>query len=142
MISLVTTRDEMLRMQLEEVNHAGNIHIAQYKPEFVFDLLAENSDKDRMRVGDYWVGTGSDRYKLFQQSCRCVSCGTDGTVMCLDVKGSLSRRAHFNLYGITYSGRCVMLTKDHIVPKAKGGGNEMSNYQTMCETCNHQKGSS
>ena len=38
-------------------------------------------------------------------------------------------------------GQEVLFTKDHIVPKSKGGGNQMHNYQTMCTTCNIEKGS-
>lgn len=32
------------------------------------------------------------------------------------------------------------LTLDHIVPLARGGGNEIENLQTMCLTCNMRKG--
>lgn len=41
---------------------------------------------------------------------------------------------------------CVMcgsgeqLTLDHIVPLSQGGGNKLSNLQTMCESCNSAKG--
>jgi hypothetical protein len=34
----------------------------------------------------------------------------------------------------------VKLTKDHIVPKSKGGNNRFRNYQTMCGPCNSKKG--
>ena len=39
---------------------------------------------------------------------------------------------HFNLYGVNNLGEEVMFTKDHIIPKSKGGKNHVSNYQTMC----------
>lgn len=32
------------------------------------------------------------------------------------------------------------MTKDHIIPKSKGGIDDLSNYQTMCERCNKEKG--
>ena len=35
----------------------------------------------------------------------------------------------------------LMLTKDHIVPRSQGGGDEESNIQTVCWTCNQLKGS-
>jgi 5-methylcytosine-specific restriction endonuclease McrA len=34
----------------------------------------------------------------------------------------------------------VILHVDHIVPRCKGGGNEMSNLQTLCSWCNLGKG--
>lgn len=45
-------------------------------------------------------------------------------------------------------GRCVKcgsrdrLTVDHIVPRARGGTNDPANLQTLCHTCNQEKGSS
>jgi 5-methylcytosine-specific restriction endonuclease McrA len=32
------------------------------------------------------------------------------------------------------------MTKDHIVPKSKGGKDMLSNTQTMCVICNTKKG--
>lgn len=31
------------------------------------------------------------------------------------------------------------MTKDHIMPKSKGGADSLSNYQTMCLPCNEAK---
>jgi len=39
------------------------------------------------------------------------------------------------------SGHEVLMTKDHIIPKSKGGKNTLKKYQTMCTHCNCRKGS-
>lgn len=133
----------MLRAQLSEINHRGLIHVAQYSPAEVFSMV--ETGEPGIELHGFAVGLGSQRYQVFARSCTCVTCGLEGTVMCLDrnkykKRQTSSKRAHFNLYGITRSGRVVMLTKDHIVPKSKGGANTLDNYQTMCDDCNNRKG--
>ena len=49
---------------------------------------------------------------------------------------------HFNLYALDADGNEVLMTKDHIVPKSKGGEDKGINYQTMCYPCNYVKGDS
>ena len=48
-------------------------------------------------------------------------------------------KPHFNLYGLEDEEE-VMFTKDHIIPKSKGGRTHISNMQTMCSNCNNAKG--
>lgn len=127
----------MLRMQLNDSRHSGNTHIAQFTPEFVFDLMEK---EDRVKLYELKINLASQRYKVFKKSCACAYCGVVGRIMCLDVKRTRRSNGHFNLYGIKPSGQVVMLTKDHIIPKSSGGLNIIDNYQTLCEPCNINKG--
>ena len=38
------------------------------------------------------------------------------------------------------NGEEILMTKDHILPRSKGGIDDISNYQTMCKLCNEAKG--
>lgn len=82
----------------------------------------------------YTVKTGSHRLQLFKKSRTCVTCGIVGTHFVLE-KDHNHLRPHLNLY--SHDG--ILMTKDHIIPRSKGGKDIMSNYQTMCVKCNGQK---
>jgi len=87
------------------------------------------------------VSMGSHRYQLFAtKGTECVRCGIIGTYFALE-RGHKDNpnRYHFNLYGTNKQGHEVMITKDHIVPRSKGGKNKLANYQPMCYRCNQRK---
>jgi 5-methylcytosine-specific restriction endonuclease McrA len=86
------------------------------------------------------VKMGSSRYRCFAKfGITCVCCGIEGRYFALE-RDYKSARFHFNLYAIDADGDEILMTKDHIVPKSKGGKNHLSNYQPMCVTCNRDKG--
>lgn len=85
----------------------------------------------------------SQRYQTFLNSgIVCVTCGIEGSFFGVEAfpPDILEGYYHVNLYAIKDGGE-VLMTKDHIVPKSKGGKNHLSNYQTMCSVCNVEKGS-
>jgi len=86
----------------------------------------------------------SDRYKtFFTKGYKCVTCGIQGEYFALE-KDAISKtnKYHLNLYAKDKSGEEVLMTKDHILPKSKGGKCIVDNYQTMCTICNFNKGNS
>lgn len=119
----------------------------QYGIEEVFGLIGEEyllrkTDSDQIRsdmiVDGFHVRPISLRYMTFyQKGVKCACCGKVGTHfrLCGD---PMTQRRHFNLFADDGS----LFTKDHIVPKSKGGRNHVDNMQPMCEECNLSKGSS
>ena len=92
-----------------------------------------------IQVEGHDVYTTSLRYKTFiEKGYRCVCCGRTGAYYALEkAVESKKNRAHFNLY----SNDGVLMTKDHILPRSKGGKDCIENMQTMCTICNSAKGS-
>ena len=82
----------------------------------------------------YVVRLKSLRYETFKKSLQCCCCGLEGEFFKLEMIED-DPAPHFNLYGVK-NGKHIMFTKDHIVPKSKGGKDHISNMQTMCEPCN------
>lgn len=89
------------------------------------------------------IPMGSHRYQLYaEKGVVCTKCGIKGRFFALE-RGHKDnpQKPHFNLYAIdNRTGKEVMMTKDHIRPRASGGRNKLSNYQPMCFPCNQRKG--
>lgn len=96
------------------------------------------------------VKVSSLRMELFRQNPKCVTCHRVGTLWLLEAHRK-NERPHLNLYHVEDEGSClewkklcvdglVMMTKDHIIPRAAGGPTNLDNLQTMCTICNGKKG--
>ena len=106
----------------------------------------QTKSEERVRKYPFFIGNighmvnvRSKRYQVFMKSTKCACCGLEGDFMGLDllarVQDSQNEFPHFNLYGYA-RGELILMTKDHILPKAKGGKDHASNFQTMCTLCN------
>lgn len=83
----------------------------------------------------------SVRYKCFK-TCGviCAGCGIQANFFRKEKDvGQEKEIYHFNLYALDDNNEEILMTKDHIIPKSKGGANHISNYQTMCTHCNLKK---
>lgn len=85
------------------------------------------------------INLKSDRLKLFSNSQTCVACQLTAEFFAVERDIKETGKYHLNMYGIC-DGEEVLFTKDHIIPKSKGGPDNMSNYQVMCYPCNYNKG--
>jgi len=113
--------------------------IAMYPAEDILSSVGEKTEMEIKVDGKvYLVKLGSLRLRTFKENDTCVCCGRVGTVMGLDLPIG-SPRPHFNLYHKDKKGKRTLMTKDHIIPKSRGGKNHISNMQTMCCDCNLKK---
>lgn len=108
-----------------------------FPKNFKLKKIKRNYDGDDIKMG-------SQRYYVFKESLCCTFCGIKGQFFAkerhLNKKGQpCSESFHMNLYAINEDGEDVLMTKDHIIPKAKGGRDVLSNYATSCFICNELK---
>lgn len=98
------------------------------------------------------VKVSSLRLELFRQNPKCVSCHRIGSLWILESHHRMEP-PHLNLYHVGDEDQCgewkklckdglVLMTKDHIIPRSKGGPTNLENLQTMCAICNGKKGNS
>ena len=116
------------------------VHLSEFRLDEVFPFITVEESKQEFKVGEqsYFVRMSSDRYHVFKANPNCVSCGLAGNKLILDMNPG-DQSPHFNLYA-EEDGRLVLMTKDHVLAKSKGGTDDLSNFQTMCCVCNNLKG--
>lgn len=67
--------------------------------------------------------------------------GLTGSLFRLESSSKKDPLPHLNLYA-KLNNKLVLMTKDHIYPKSKGGSDKSFNLQTMCHDCNNLKADS
>lgn len=96
------------------------------------------------------VKVSSLRMELFRQNPKCVACHRVGHLWILEAHRRFET-PHLNLYHVQEEEETgdwknlaknglVLMTKDHIIPRSKGGPTTLENLQTMCAICNSKKG--
>lgn len=116
-------------------------HSIEEVREVVKDILFYK-DKRYAKVeldGDIIKGNSQRYQTFFTKGTKCVCCGIEGKYFAKE-KVACDKSYHLNLYAIDENGKEVLMTKDHILPKSKGGQDHVENYQPMCVRCNKAKG--
>jgi 5-methylcytosine-specific restriction endonuclease McrA len=114
-----------------------NSVLASFRPDEIWPFLGSSTVKAAMPYAGWQVKTHSMRLHLFRQNPTCVVCGLTGSIFLLELSPG-QQRPHLNFYAEQGSG-VTLMTKDHIVPRSKGGSDYLQNLQTMCVTCNFLK---
>jgi len=119
----ITLNDTMIR---------ASIHNLESILPFIGETERINLDNDSVRVT-------SLRLLCFKlHGIKCVKCGIEGKFFAKE-KTKKDVSYHLNLYAVRENEE-ILMTKDHIVPKCKGGKENIENMQTMCCECNEEKG--
>jgi len=125
------------------IRHA-KVEIDEVLPHIKFFWGARH-EKALLQCG-YAVGVTSLRMKTFYQQSssksgiHCKACGLKAQFFAVEsFSGSLLPSVHANLYGMRGDTE-VLFTQDHVLPKARGGKDNLNNSQVMCQPCNSRKG--
>lgn len=134
-----------IRLHEFKPKHDNLIRKSTYSIDEVYhkvkDILFEK-DRRLAKVdfdGDLIKGNSQRYQTFFTKGCKCAVCGIEGKYFAKE-KFADQSTYHLNLYAVDDNGDEILMTKDHILPRSKGGIDDISNYQTMCKLCNEAKG--
>lgn len=134
-----------VKMLLKDFNPTKLIRKETYSIEEVRDKVKDvlfEKDKRLAKVdfdGDLIKGNSQRYQTFFTKGCKCVVCGIEGKYFAKE-RHLQDKSYHLNLYAVDDNDDEILMTKDHIIPRSKGGIDDISNYQTMCRLCNEAKG--
>jgi 5-methylcytosine-specific restriction endonuclease McrA len=107
------------------------------------EVFKHFSTSIKIKFGEESCRVESLRIQTFKEKgITCATCGIKGKFFVVSAnrkkKGS-SNNWHLSLVA-EKNGKYVLMTKDHVLAKSKGGPDHISNMQTMCTVCNYEKG--
>jgi hypothetical protein len=113
-------------------------NIKDYSIEYIFELI-KAKPREKWYMDDENIRLKLERVKFFRsRGIECVRCGVKGTHFSIREDNGGNR--HVDLYGYTDEGLEVLINRDHIIPKSRGGADNYENMQPMCMVCNSMKG--
>lgn len=138
--NVLSCKDIEIQLELAEYNRKS-IHSIESIKSLTEGVLFEKDKRNAKMLldGDSIKGNSQRFQTFFTKGVRCVCCGIEGKYFAKE-KGIRDISYHLNLYALDDDGNEVLMTKDHIIPRSKGGTNTLENYQPMCYICNIKKG--
>lgn len=115
------------------------IQVATYTVDEVFSAMEVTQGKSVLPDGVVFRRNNARLVLFHTKGVACVRCGVEGNLFVLETQNE-TIKPHLNLYAVVPGGKRILMTKDHIQPKSKGGANEQVNYDPMCSPCNGKKG--
>jgi len=111
------------------------------------EVLSQVTENTPIYTSGYFDGAevniGMLNIRLYAaKGCDCIHCKLEGKFFRVERMGrgnSIFNEWHLNLYGVNDYGTEILMTKDHIHARSKGGTDEIKNLQPMCEICNVKK---
>ena len=116
----------------------GKRNNVQYSIEEVFIAISQSEDHKKFTLDGVTYTLTSTTRSLYNKGTTCVECGLSAEkfVGTIAHNGSIKR----GLVAVAkVKNQYVKFTRDHIIPRSKGGCNHSGNIQIMCEPCNVAK---
>jgi hypothetical protein len=136
-----------MNFKMPKYNRHSTVKLAevfQVMHEALNSLPHSNRRKpSRQPINGQAVGISSLRLQtFFNHGTTCSCCGLEASHFAIERNDADELRNspyHLNLWGVNSEGEEVLFTHDHILARALGGKDNLSNTQTMCTICNFEK---
>lgn len=107
---------------------------------YILPKVSDNTENIEL-IQNYPIRLFSKRLQVFKyKGTICKFCNLEAQYFVIEQHKKNNINFHINLYGVDLTGDEVLFTKDHIIPKTKGGSEDLKNFQTLCLPCNQKKG--
>lgn len=133
------SKSETRRPRFKKEKLSAYERMATVSIEKGLQTLKDNASRATILGTD--VSTRGLRLHTFlTKGTSCYVCGISGTFFAVERGRGETGGFHLNLWAVAPNGREVLMTHDHVLARALGGSNDISNSETCCGPCNWRKG--